>query len=89
MKVEMSFLERGYVANLLRIRARDQKKIASDRNASSTRQELEQEAEWCEAKAQSLDNATEDKILSEKEPIRLDENSKRDINYIDSPPSKA
>jgi hypothetical protein len=79
----MSHLERGYHANLLRIRAATCRDIAETRSASATRQELETEAAWCEAQAQKLDNAEEPASVSEKDPIRA--HPKLDINAVDKP----
>lgn len=83
MKVELDFLQRAYYANLLRIRAAKQRSIAEGRSASATRLELEAEAQWCEAQAQRLDDAFEEKSVSDKEPIRIKDGSNVDIDYID------
>jgi len=83
MKADMSFLERGYVANLYRIRAAHQRSLASTRTASATRQELEAEAAWCEQQALKLDDAEETTTASEKEPIKA--NPRLDIDAVDKP----
>lgn len=83
MKVELDFLQRAYVANLLRIRATAQRELAESRTMSATREELIAEAKWCDAQARKLDDAFEEKSVSEKEPIRVD--ARRDIDSIDKP----
>jgi len=83
MKIEMSFLERGYTANLFRVRASRQRQLASERSGSATRQELEQEAEYCETQARKLDDAEEPAAVSDKAPIRA--NPRADLDNVDGP----
>jgi hypothetical protein len=77
MRFELSFLDRAYHANLLRVRALRLRNLASERTMSATTKELSDEAEWCERQAQRLDDAEEPKTVSDKEPSRV--NATRDI----------
>jgi len=83
MKVEMGFLERAYYANLLRIRAATQRELAEERTMSATRDELLAESRWCETQARKLDDATEEKSVTEKEPIRVNGTTRIDVDYMD------
>jgi len=87
MKYDIGFIERGYTANLYRIRASRQRQLAADRSMSATRQELESEAAWCEAQAQKLDDAEEPTTVSDKEPIKA--GGRKDIDQADPPKTTA
>lgn len=85
MRFDLSFLERGYHANLLRIRASNLRGLVEDRSKAALRQELESEAAWCEEQARKLDDAEESIVASDREPIKVD--SRRDIDSVDGPKS--
>lgn len=87
MKFDLSYLERGAWANLARARASRQRGLAADKSRSSTRMELEAEAAYWESVAQRLDDAEEPTATSETEPVRVQANDTRDIDYIDRPPN--
>lgn len=80
MKVELSHLERGYLANLYRARAAKQRRLAADRSKAAIRAELDAEADWCEEQAQRLDDAEESSV-AERPPARVTE--RRDLDSVD------
>ncbi len=86
MKFDLSHLERGYHANLLRRRAIEARAIAESRSASATQAELREEADYCERQAKRLDDAEESAAVNGKEPIRA--GSRIDIDSVDAPPAK-
>lgn len=83
MKIELSFLERGYFANVLRARAERVVLLVDQRSASSNVQELRGEIAYLKEKARQLDDAEEQVAMDSEATIRLDENSRKDIDYID------
>jgi hypothetical protein len=82
MKLDLTYLERGYEANLYRRRADELRKLAAERTMSAIRLELEAEAVFCDARAKRLDDGEEPKE-EPKEPIRVDKN--RDLQQLDPP----
>lgn len=83
MKVEMTFQQRGMIANLFRIRATRLRRISEQRSGSATKAELLTEAGYWEMEAEKLDDAEEPVSVSDKEPIRA--GARSDIDNVDGP----
>lgn len=83
MKFELTFLERGYYANILRAKAEHLAALIDERSASATAQELRGEIAYLQAQARRLDEAEEPAAVSDKEPIRV--HPRRDIDAVDAP----
>lgn len=83
MKVEMTPLERGYTANLLRRRAMEAAHNAASTIEDRQRVEFEQEAQLAEVLAIRFDDAED--ILMERKNAPAVVNQRRDIDVVDKP----
>jgi hypothetical protein len=81
VKQELTFLERGYMANLCRRRAAELRENIQRFSTAAVRAELTAEAKHVEEMARRYDDGEDP--LSEKQPIQV--NPRIDLDQLDAP----
>jgi hypothetical protein len=81
MKTELSFLERGYQANLCRRRAAELRALAEKKSMSALRQELLGEADYVDDMAKRYDEGADQELL----PAPRIASPRADIDAVDRP----
>jgi len=81
MKVELSALERGFVANTMRIRAMGARAKAKKTKSDRQRADYEEEATTAEGLAIRFDDG-EELVMDEAVPITAD--PRIDLDYLDN-----